>query len=279
MGKVAVKETKAGKATKAAKVIKVAKGAKAGKESKTLARPRGRPRIRPEPLAAVAAVSTDDTEARIYQSVVQSVLGQRLKPGTKLPEAALCELFGVGRLMVQKVLQRLARDHVVELRPNRGAVVAMPTRAEVGKLFEARRALEAAIVPLVAHHATRSDYAMLRRHLRLEHQVLHRSDQAQWALLASAFHTKLAELSRNPLLQRYLAETVSRCALVVAVFQPPGNATCEHGEHACVVDRIERGDIAGAIRAMERHLRDLEAHISIVQPTGSDSLAAMLGLA
>jgi DNA-binding GntR family transcriptional regulator len=252
---------------------------KAGKAVATTARPRGRPRIRPEPLAPVAGVPADDTETRIYQAVVQSVLAQRLKPGTKLPEAALCELFGVGRLMVQKVLQRLARDHVVELRPNRGAIVAMPTREEVAKLFEARRALEAAIVPLVARHATRADYAALRRHLREEHRVLHRSAQAQWAVLASAFHVKLAALSRNPMLQRYLDETVSRCALVVAVFQPPGNATCEHGEHVQVVDLIERGDTAGAIRAMDRHLRDLEANISIVQQPASDSLATMLGLA
>jgi DNA-binding GntR family transcriptional regulator len=252
---------------------------KEARKAATTARPRGRPRIRPEPLAPVTGVPADDTETRIYQAVVQSVLGQRLKPGTKLPEAALCELFGVGRLMVQKVLQRLARDHIVELRPNRGAVVAMPTREEVGKLFEARRALEAAIVPLVARHATRADYALLRRHLREEHQVLHRSGQAQWALLASAFHVKLAALSRNPMLQRYLDETVSRCALVVAVFQPPGNATCEHAEHAQVVDLIERGETAKAIRAMDRHLRDLEAHISIVRQPASDSLATMLGLA
>ncbi|OZI25884.1 GntR family transcriptional regulator [Bordetella genomosp. 9] len=255
----------------------------ATKKSSATTRPRGRPKVRPERLvaaksAARRAAAGGDGEERIYQAVLQSVLGQRLKPGTKLPEAALCELFGVGRSLVQRVLQRLARDHVVELRPNRGAVVALPTPEEVGKLFEARRALEAAIVPLVARHATRADYAMLRRHLRQEHQALHRSGQAQWALLASAFHTKLAELSRNPLLQRYLLETVSRCALVVAVYQPPGNATCEHDEHEHVVNLIEAGEVAAAVRAMDQHLRDLEAHINIVQETGSSSLADMLGL-
>ena len=256
----------------------------ANKKSLSAPRPRGRPKVRPDRLvsakgASRRAASANDTEERIYQAVLQSVLGQRLTPGTKLPEAALCELFGVGRSLVQRVLQRLARDHVVELRPNRGAVVAVPTPEEVGKLFEARRALEAAIVPLVARHATRADYAALRRHLRQEHQALRHSGQAQWALLASAFHTKLAELSRNPLLQRYLMETVSRCALVVAIHQPPGNATCEHDEHAHVVDLIERGETAAAVRAMEQHLLDLEAHINIVQETASASLADMLGLA
>ncbi|WP_081745685.1 GntR family transcriptional regulator [Bordetella petrii] len=220
----------------------------------------------------------DHAAAHIYQSVIDGVMSQRLRPGTKLPEVALCELFGVGRSIVQKALQRLAHDHVVELRPNRGASVAMPTREEVGQLFEARRALEAAILPLVARSAGRADYAMLRRQLRDEHRAMHHAPQTHWAPLASAFHLKLGELSGNPLLARYLRETISRCSLVVAIFQPPGNAACEHDEHARVLDHLEQGRVAQAIAEMDTHLRDLEAHIRLVQEPSERSLADMLGL-
>ncbi len=97
--------------------------------------------------------------------------------------------------------------------------------------------------------------------------------------LASAFHIRLGELSRNPMLQRYLSELISRCSLVVALFQPPGNATCEHDEHERVVDCLEQGDVRGARREMDRHLRDLEAHIQLVEEDTDLSLADMLGLA
>ena len=221
---------------------------------------------------------SDDTETRIYQAVVSGVMGQRLRPGTKLPEAALCELFGVGRSIVQKALHRLAHDHVVELRPNRGAIVAMPTREEIGKLFEARRALEAAILPLVAQWATPADYALLRRQLRDEHRAMHDVPQTEWARLASDFHLKLGELSRNPLLARYLMEVISRCSLVVAIFQPPGNAHCEHDEHVRVVDYLEQGKIAQAVVEMDHHLRELESHIQLVEDQTELSLADMLGV-
>lgn len=235
--------------------------------------------MRPPDLSASAASAAQaDVETRIYQSVVSGVLSQRLRPSTKLPEAALCELFGVGRSTVQKVLQRLAHDHVVELRPNRGAIVAMPTRQEIGTLFEARRALEAAILPLVARNATRADYAALRRQLREEHRAMHHAPQTEWARLASAFHATLGELSRNPLLARYLTELISRCALVVAIFQPPGNATCEHDEHARVVDYLEQGEISQAIAEMDHHLRDLESHIHLTEHPTELSLADMLGV-
>lgn len=240
---------------------------------------RGRPKLRPPVLpAAVATRTQDDIEARIYQSVVSGVMSQRLRPNTKLPEAALCELFGVGRTMVQKVLQRLAHDHVVELRPNRGAIVAMPIREEIGAIFEARRALEAAVLPLVAQNATGAEYAELRRQLRDEHRAMHYVPQTEWARLASAFHLKLGELSRNALLARYLTEIISRCSLVVAIFQPPGNATCEHDEHVRVVDYLEQGKIAQAIAEMDHHLRDLESHIQLTEKPTEMSLADMLGM-
>lgn len=228
--------------------------------------------------APIDPVAYDDVETRIYQSVVDGVMSQRLRPGTKLPELALCELFGVGRSNVQKALQRLAHDHVVELRPNRGAIIAMPSKLEIGTLFEARRGLEAALLPLVVKHATLEDYAALRQQLHHEHQAIHRVPQTEWAGLASTFHLKLASLSRNPLLVRYLTEVISRCALVVAIFQPPGNAACEHEEHVRVLDYLEQGHVAQAIAEMDRHLCDLESHIHLNEQPNGLSLADMLGI-
>jgi DNA-binding GntR family transcriptional regulator len=235
--------------------------------------------------AAPAAASTlpptamgTDIEQRIYQSVFEGVMTQRLTPGTKLPEAALCELFAVSRSVVRKVLQTLAHDHIVELRPNRGAVIAAPSPEETRQIFEARRALEAALMELAVRNATKADLAALRRQLAEEHEAMHRFDQPSWARLASGFHLRVAALARNPILERYLIELVSRCSLIVALYEPPGNATCEHDEHAQIVDYIEKGDARRAIHAMDTHLRELERHISLERTPPIKSLARMLGL-
>lgn len=239
------------------------------------------PRRQPSAAPPVNSPSTDDSadvETRLYRAVFDSVMGQRLKPGTKLPEAPLCELFGVSRSVVRKVLQKLAHDHIVQLRPNRGAIVAVPTREETRQIFEARRALEAAIVRLVAERATARDLKVLREQLRAEHEAMHRFDQPAWARLASAYHLRLAELSGNHILQRYLQEIVSRCSLIVAVHQPPGNASCEHDEHERIVDCIARGDAEGAVQLMDQHLRELEEHLMLGSPDDERNLAKLLGL-
>ncbi|EOA06051.1 GntR family transcriptional regulator [Herbaspirillum frisingense GSF30] len=243
----------------------------------------GRPRVRHDALTDAPALVLDgevgeDIIARIYQTVFDSVMSQRLTPGTKLPEAALCELFGVGRTVVQKALQKLAHEHIVELRPNRGAVVAMPTPEETREIFQARRALEGAIMRLAVQNATRADLAKLRRQLKEEHEVMHSYAQTHWARLASSFHMRVAELSRNATLQRYLSELVSRCSLIVALHEPAGYAACEHDEHTHIVDLIERGDAEGAVAAMEAHLLSLEEHIHLVSENSGNSLARMLGM-
>lgn len=242
-------------------------------------------RKRPATPAAQAGASVPllagltDTESRIYHSVFDSVMNQRIAPGTKLPEQALCELFSVTRATVRKVLQRLAHDHIVDLRPNRGAVVSAPTPEETRQIFEARRLLEAAIVPLVAERITKAELALLRKQLREEHSALHRADQPAWARLASSFHLRLAELSGSAILHRYLHELISRCSLIVALYEPPGNAACEHDEHARIVDYVENGEPAKAVRVMNEHLLDLERRICLDKPQAEKSLAQMLGLA
>jgi DNA-binding GntR family transcriptional regulator len=220
----------------------------------------------------------EDVEARIYRSVFDGVMNQRLAPGTKLPEAALCDLFEVSRSVVRKVLQKLAHDHIVELRPNKGAVVASPTPQETRQIFEARRALEAAIMRLAVQNATAEDLADLRTRMAREHDAMHRFDQPSWARLASSFHMRLAELAGNPVLERYLTELVSRCSLIVALYEPPGNASCEHDEHEALVDCIEKRDADGAVRLMEEHLLVLERNVYLQQETPGRSLGRMLGL-
>ena len=218
-------------------------------------------------------------EQRIYRAVFDSVMNQRLTPGTKLPEASLCELFGVSRSVVRRVLQRLAHDHIVQLRPNRGAIIAMPSPEETRQIFEARRGLETLIARLATQNATARDLAALRQQLQQEHEAMHRFDQPAWARLASSFHLRLAALARNPILERYLVELVSRCSLIVALYEPPGNASCEHDEHERIVDCLARGDAEGAARLMDEHLRELERNVSVQRAAPERTLAHLLGVA
>jgi DNA-binding GntR family transcriptional regulator len=221
---------------------------------------------------------TQDVDTRLYQAIFDGVLNHRLTPGTKLPEPELCQLFGVGRAVVRRVLERLAYEGIVALRPNKGAVIAEPSPEETREIFEARRSLERVLVELAVQRASARDIATLRRQLADEHEAMHRFDQPSWARLASDFHLRIAGLAGNSILQRYLSELVSRCSLIVGVYEPPGNAPCEHDEHADIVNCIEARDAPGAISRMEAHLRELEERIETSRMQGEKSLGQLLGM-
>lgn len=220
----------------------------------------------------------ESADARIYRSIFEGVLNRRLTPGTKLPEPELCALFGVGRAVVRRALEKLAYDGIVVLRPNKGAVIAQPTREETRAIFEARRAVERALVELAAQRASAADIAVLREQLEAEHEAMHRFDQPSWARLASAFHLRIAALAGNEILEQYLTELISRCSLIVGAYEPVGNAPCEHDEHTAILDCLEARDAEGAIAHMSAHLHSLEARIETSRMPGAKGLAHLLGI-
>jgi len=71
---------------------------------------------------------------------------------------------------------------------------------------------------------------------------------------------------------------VSRCSLIVALHEPPGNAACEHNEHERIEECIAQGDAVGAVALMDVDLRDLERRLSLVATLASRSLGQLLGL-
>ena len=70
------------------------------------------------------------------------------------------------------------------------------------------------------------------------------------------------------------ASAISRRTL----YESPGNAPCEHDEHARIVDLIEKGDAAAAAEVMTAHLDTLEQRVSVAHARSEKSLAGMLGL-
>lgn len=199
----------------------------------------------------------------IYDAILKAVAGQRLPPGTKLTEASLCDLFAVSRTTVRKAIQRLAHDNILELQPNRGAFIAQPTPHETREIFSARRAIEAAILPIAIASITRAQVADLRAAIRHEHEAYHGGDYAKWIRLGGEFHMQLACMAGNHTLTRFLRELVSRCSLIIALYQAPGTTFCPNEGHAELIDAIEAGDIPLAIARMTQHLLDIERSLRL----------------
>jgi DNA-binding GntR family transcriptional regulator len=229
-------------------------------------------------LPAAAKRGLAGIDKKIYDAVFNAVMSQRLPPGTKLTEAHFCDLFKVSRTIVRKALQRLAHAHIVELKPNHGATIASPTPEETREIFAARRGIEAAIIPLAIARANKAQIARLRKMAKDEHAAYESGDRATWISMSGEFHIALAELAGNSVLQRFLAELVSRCSLIIALYEAPGSVACSHDEHDRLIDVIASGDIPLSLKMMEQHLLAIEAKLNLNDEEDKIDLAEILGL-
>jgi DNA-binding GntR family transcriptional regulator len=99
-------------------------------------------------------VQTVNKSEQAYDAIETMITFQDLAPGAMISESILMELTGLGRTPVREALQRLARERMVEIHPNRGVFVASTSIEAQLKLLELRRTLEELAVRLAAHRAS-----------------------------------------------------------------------------------------------------------------------------
>lgn len=216
------------------------------------------------------------TDTLIVDSILDAIADQRLRAGTKLGEQALSDIFDCNRAHVRRALATLTAWQVVEHLPNRGAYVATPTVEDARDVFQARRAIETTICRNVVRRATADDIARLRAHLAMECSAK-ASDRAATIRLTRDFHTLLAQLCGNHVLERYMEELTMRSSLIVGLYGIGDALHCAEEEHTSIVDAIEAGNEERALSALDTHLREIEQRINFRdQPAAPDALTAAL---
>ncbi|WP_320199527.1 GntR family transcriptional regulator [Agrobacterium sp. rho-13.3] len=193
----------------------------------------------------------------IYASLRRAILEQALKPGTKLPEDSIGDTFGVSRTSARNALVRLSSDGLVEIKPNRGAAVAMPTLEEAEEVFALRRCLEREVIERLCKRMPKDGIDALVSHVREEERAL-RASSPRSIRLAGEFHILLAELTGSKLLIDFISQVVSRSSLILARFGRPHSAECGIDEHIHLIEALKNLDHAAATHIMDHHLHAVE---------------------
>ncbi|SDJ71410.1 GntR family transcriptional regulator [Billgrantia gudaonensis] len=201
----------------------------------------------------------------IYRSISDAIIEHRLKPGARLREDALAEVFGVSRTGIRKILQRLALEQLVTLTPRRGASVTRPTADEAKDVFDARQMVECGLMPAVARRISDADLEELRDMAKREREALRTGEQSTAIKLSAAFHERLAGLSGNATLAEFVGRLCSRSSLILAVYGSPGHLGCESHDHEDLIAYLAAGNGDRAQAFMSRHLKAIEASLSIVE--------------
>ena len=221
-------------------------------------------------------MSTQQTRGdAIYASLRRAIIEQALKPGTKLPEDQIGDTFGVSRTSARAALIRLASEALVEMRPNRGASVAVPSLEEARDVFDIRRTLEREVVSRLCRRMNKDSIDMLSSHIREERRAM-ASAGATSIRLAGEFHILLAELTGSKTLTDYVSQIVSRSSLILAHFGRPHSAECGVDEHLALLEALRDQDADRATAIMEKHLGAVQARAQLTEESDEPDVGAIL---
>ena len=178
-----------------------------------------------------------------------------LAPETKLNERVLAAQLGISRTPLREAIKYLASEGLVELLPNRGAVVAPLRRAKVREIFTVLGSLEALAGELVCRNATDADIAEIRA---LHYQmVAHhaRGELAQYFRCNQQIHIRLVECAGNATLAqvyRGLNAHVRRARYMANLSRERWDKAVR--EHEEILDALSARDSARLQALLRDHL-------------------------
>jgi DNA-binding GntR family transcriptional regulator len=192
-----------------------------------------------------------EVAVRLRQRIVEG----HLAPGRKLNERELAESLRVSRTPLREAIKMLAAEGLVELLPNRGAVVAQMSEQDVADTFEVIAGLEGQSGELAAQRITDAELAEIRA-LHYEMLAAHtRRDLPTYYRINAQIHTLINAAARNKVLTQTWANVNARLqALRFRSNVDEVKWKRAVKEHDGMVDLLAARDAAGMRSLMITHL-------------------------
>lgn len=178
-----------------------------------------------------------------------------LAPGSRLNERVLTARLGVSRTPLREAIKLLATEGLVDLLPNRGAVVAPIDPARIAETLAVMGALESLAGELACVEARDDGIAEIRA-LHYEMLAMHaRRDLDGYFRYNQAIHIKIVEASGNAVLAqtyRQLNANVRRVRYMANLSPERWDAAVQ--EHEAILAALSARDAARLKRLLRDHL-------------------------
>jgi DNA-binding GntR family transcriptional regulator len=207
---------------------------------------------------------------------LQGVFEGRFTAGQRLVVQRLAEEFGVSPTPIREALVELAGIGIVDLLPNRGAVVRSLTRQDVDELCQIRRVLETEAARSACGRIDRKELAALTEELARLVAAGGAPDAKDFDAVRFVAETRAADAQLHDLISkacgsRRLSGEIGRFRIIFRSFRHVGagrstdednfrRAADENSEHLAIAQGLLEGDAKRAAKAMSRHIDEAVRH-------------------
>lgn len=190
----------------------------------------------------------------VADALRQAILSGQFKPGDRLPEPVLAEMFRVSRNPIREALQVLSNEGLVEISPRRGARVPLMTYEELSETIELRAELEGISARNAARHRDEETKKTLIALLDDGNKACERNDISTLQGMNDRFHAELAKAGKNRYLAEFMRSLRDRTYWLFST-KSKDRADVSWREHAAILEAVISGQDILAARLASEHVR------------------------
>ena len=207
---------------------------------------------------------------RVFHRIREDILSGKYSENEELKEAAIGAECGVSRTPVREALRQLELEGLVELIPNKGAIILGISPEDICDIYQIRSMLEGCAAERAALRASDEQIRKLAEIVDLTDFYIARQNMQQLQALDGRFHGLIYEMTGSRMMQRVLRDMHYYVGLTRdASLKSEGRAVQSVEEHRAVLEAITRRDGERARALMTRHVENarhnvLERHLQDV---------------
>ena len=198
---------------------------------------------------------------RVFERLRRLILDGEYAPNERLIEEQLAERLGVSRTPVRQALTMLESEGLVEIAPNRGAVVCSFGVEEVGDIYDLRAVLEGHAARRAASRIEAGELVRMRELAGemeglCDREFAGREEEIRLLVaLNNEFHGIIITASRNKRLGRLVRRTVEVPLVFKAFFwYGPHERLISNHYHRQLLGALQAGDAERAGIVMREHV-------------------------
>ena len=183
------------------------------------------------------------------------IVAGELPEGSRIVERELCDQLGVSRTPLREAFKVLAVEGLVEILPNRGAVVSRMGSLEARDMLRVIARLEAFAGELACANATDDEIASVRV-MHDEMIGLYRAgERSEYFRLNQEIHLSIVRIARNESLRMMHGLLHARMKRIrFRGNDIPGNWAAAVADHDAIMAALERRDAKALSAVLQHHL-------------------------
>ncbi|WP_082232153.1 GntR family transcriptional regulator [Halobacillus massiliensis] len=199
-----------------------------------------------------------NSEELAFEKVKRAIMLKKLNPGQRVTEEWVSKELKMSRTPIRAAFKRLENAGLIQLIPNKGAVVYNPSDEELEDVFNLRIVLERYAAELAVKKLTEENIKTLELLQQQEIKAYQERDFEEFMRVNGLIHTFPATISGN----KFLLEEVEKLnqwsdgylILRDEFYSIPFDEVKSIPEHHAIISKYKERDREGLCQAIENHL-------------------------